>query len=181
VLKNPEIDSLGYNFQIIIPEEKRRTIMSVIEERKGPDVGNLDLGLYLKAFGYVVAIVVGGAVGWALVGYISEGVYYAVGLLIGIGMTRVIAEPFKPLNLIKGLAVFGSGTIFSLLTIAKGEFLISAAYCMFELEYPFAKTMRVCYDNLGDILTTEAAIIGYVTVVIGAAIGIFNAVREPRG
>jgi hypothetical protein len=155
--------------------------MSVIEERKGPDLGNLDLARYLKAFGYVVAIVVGGAVGWALVGYISEGVYYAVGLLIGIGMTRVIAEPFRPLNLIRGFVVFGAGTFLSLLTIAKGEFLISMAYCMFELEYTFAKTMRVCFYNLRDILTTEAAMIGYVTVVIGAAIGIFNAVREPRG
>lgn len=154
--------------------------MTVIDFGKQPEEERPLLEKLSIQMVLIVGILFGGAIAWAVIGYLSESVYFIIALFIGLGFSRVIAAPFYPLNFTKGVIILVSSIFLSLLCIVIGEFLFSVIYLIYKWNYPVIKAINIALANIGDVISSVDAIFGYAFGIIGAIAGLIISVREIR-
>lgn len=152
--------------------------MTVIDFGKQPEKEESNTQKLAKTAGLIAAIVFGGAIGWAVMIYWGESIYYVVGILIGVGMTRVLAAHLASINFVKGVVILFTSMFLSLLTIALGEIIFTIVLLIFDLDYTFGISINIALVNLIEILTNVDVFIGYFTGVVGAIIGFVSVFRD---
>lgn len=154
--------------------------MTVIDFGKQPEEEKSTASNLLKAVGLTAAIVLGGAVGWAVIGFFSDSMYYAVPFLIGIGQIYVLVASFRPLSFIKGALIVVISIFSTVVSIALGEFFFTVAYTISEWDYTVGEAIYVALVNIVEIFGSVDAIFGYVLGAFGVIIGLISAIRENK-
>lgn len=133
----------------------------------------------LTALGVGALAVFGGALGWALLGYLAGRMSLAVAFIIGAGVALAFALPFTTMSVVKAILLFVPCVAMTLVSILLGEYLCTVLLVSREFEAPLLDSALAVALN-PEVLSTGDTAIGLFFGVIGGIVGFANVVRRRR-
>lgn len=133
----------------------------------------------LTALGIGALAAFGGALGWALLGYLAGRMSLAVAFVIGLGVALAFALPIDTMSVPKAILLFVPCVVVTLFSILLGEYLLTVLLVSREFGASLLDSALAVALN-PEVLSTSDTTIGMFFGVIGGIVGYANVVRRRR-
>jgi hypothetical protein len=135
---------------------------------------------WLVAIGLGLAVLVGGALCWALIAYFLERVSLAIAFFMGTFAAMAFAYPFKPIDRRKAVLLFVPSVFTTLAGILLGEFLFVVFVVMREVPCTLGVAVQFVLGFPELVFQGAELAISLFLGIAGAVLGYVNVVRRAR-
>ncbi len=143
------------------------------QEKVRPFALNLALAL---VYSFLAALACG--VVWGLVCYWTNTNYFYIAVAIGFIVSLVATLQFSKMNIGIALLLLIPCLVFTLISVALGDFLYYTLFAAKDMQIPFAQAAGMVAGSFVEIETSSEGAGSLVMGAIGAIIGFYRAVRS---
>ena len=136
----------------------------------GFSIGRLILGLFLA-----VAAVALSALGWGVLAYLTDAVYFMAAIVVGAAVSYALTYPFKRVSFLGAVVLFVPAILLTVTAVLLGDYLYYVLNVMAE-GYALTESIYFVAEYFLE-LALEDSIASVVLAAVGTVVGFANAVR----